>query len=140
MIKTRKKNSIAWRLYFLLWPGSDPNDVIVSFGPNIYLPPGKTYLSDFQRVHEETHLKQQNHSFLCGIVCIIRYRLSKKYRWECEWEATQAQIRYIKNQHYPEPIYSIFILTGQLSHVRYGKSPYKYTDIRDMIDRYYKSL
>ena len=44
-------------------------------------------------IHEAVHAAQQRYSKLYGTYCLIRYGLSRKYRFECELEAHKAEIQ-----------------------------------------------
>lgn len=85
--KISSKEPLIWPLVKWLFPGADLKKVAFTWGQTIYT---QTSMSFDYIEHEKVHMKQQKNK-VWGLVCIIRYALSKSYRKKCEIPAFQRQ-------------------------------------------------
>lgn len=94
-MKIVRRKSKLWKLWFVLWPGADPNHTIIAFGDHVFIP-GNSIREDLI-VHEAVHLEQQKHSYLYAIWWYIKYFVSTRFRLEKEVEAYGQQIIFLIN-------------------------------------------
>lgn len=121
-LKTRK--SPLWKLMKIPFPGVNLNDVYVAFGRTIFLPPNTTGISNDLLVHEVTHLKQQNYSYIYATIFFVLYVISKEFRYKVELEAYRNQIKYIVDNKLVKGKNNIFnlkkLIAKTMEHPMYG--------------------
>lgn len=102
----------------LFFPMLDESKAIISFGDTIYAP--KELPSDFW-VHEEKHLQQHRYSRFFGFIYLVRYILSRTFRYKSELEAFRAQYKHAK-EHYPaaKAAATLDFCAALLAHPAYG--------------------
>ena len=102
--------------YFPLWKMKFPfadfeKGVILTWGKKIYF--NKPSLLPYSLIkHEEVHIKQQRNSYLFGVIWLIRYVFSVKFRLNQEIEAHRAE--YLTDKQ------DLYIIAKRLSSSLYG--------------------
>ena len=112
------KRPFFWRLLKLRFPEYDPEGTVaVSFAKFVY---ANQDFSDDYKVHENTHLDQQGHSYFGAVIWWIGYFLSKEFRFSQELEAFQNQYTFIMKTNPSARYRSLDHFAKQLSGELYG--------------------
>lgn len=115
-----KKPMFFWVLK-ILNPKVKWGNVSIAFGDTVYLSNHDLHGSTLE--HERVHCEQMRYSKIRGILHVIRYHISKEYRYKTEVEACARQygwtIRHA--QHPEEPNLVLDFCAKSLSGPFYGK-------------------
>ena len=117
-ITIRYKKPFFWRLLKLRFPEYDPEGTVaVSFGKFVYA--NQDFSTDY-KVHENTHLDQQGHSYILAVIWWIRYFASARFRYRQELEAFRRQYDYVMHTTPRRRYESLTHYAEQLSSDLYG--------------------
>ena len=94
VLTIKRRKSIFWGLFNIIFPHADMSRVYLAFWKYIFIPSEVPECPVCMVVHETVHLGQQGNTLHGALKWWVKYIFSKKFRFSQELEAYQVQARW----------------------------------------------